>query len=85
MSAHAYAICRAKIRSVSNFDSIDMHVTRCSRARTTMPANIREFLGHPADVGGGDVTAAPPRVFLLVIFKIRLNFDGQPRFGRRVG
>ena len=25
-----------------------------------MPANIREFLGHPADVGGGDVAAVPP-------------------------
>ena len=27
-----------------------------------MPANVREFQGHPADVGGGDVAAVPPGV-----------------------
>ena len=54
-----------------------------------MPANIREFLSHPADVGGGDVAAVLPGVSLLVIFKVK-HFQGQTlmansRFGQRVG
>ena len=36
-----------------------------------MPANIREFLGHPVGVGGGDVAAVPRGLFAR-------DFQGQP-------
>ena len=38
--------------------------------------NIRKFLSHPADVGGGDVAAMPPGVSLLVISKAK-HFQSQ--------